>query len=194
MVPVRMRYAVRIVLGEGAAYGKASAFAKATADGPAVDNLSETTRSRGSATLHELRVLRAFVVNDGDLTRKTDGTTEIPRQARGDSGKVRPSQTQSHLVKPSPTLNFPRTDRIWRKTRKIAQSVPLSLFLLTTSHWPLATTAPAQYGLIRPNTALNTFCERGPIRLRQGYGGLAVAIFDHFRVFEGRTVPCAEQA
>jgi len=52
--------------------------------------------------------------------------------------------------------------------RNFSPSVPIRVHLwlppsqpsLTTSHWPLATTAPTQYGLIRPNTALNVL-EKG---------------------------------
>jgi hypothetical protein len=130
------------------------------------------------------------------------------RDAKHRFGPVKPSRTQSCLVVPSQTLNFslPRgaSMRVTHSIRGICvirgrnffSSVPIRVHLwlppsqssLTTSHWPLATTAvkpsqtqsnlvkpsptfnspgrgaivvvrvcpdPTQYDLIRPNTALN---------------------------------------
>ncbi len=89
------------------------------------------TRLASAATA--LRDLRAFVVKDSRFARATDGTTEIPRQARDDGSRGKSGQTLSHLVKPSPTLKF-------KGIREI-RGYP----------------HPTQYGLIRPNTALNVF-------------------------------------
>jgi hypothetical protein len=76
---------------------------------------------------------------------------------------VKPSPTQSCLVVPSPTINFPGetpTTRIIRGIREIRGSPnPPSQPSLATSHSPPAT--PIQYGLIRPNTALNYFGRMG---------------------------------
>ncbi len=66
---------------------------------------------------------------------------------------VQPSQTQSHLVKPSPTLNFPAGPAIrTHSCAFVAASICVHL---------CASVAPTQYGLIRPNTALNCFAENG---------------------------------
>jgi hypothetical protein len=127
-----MRYAERII------QAAAQRLRESSAGGPrsrVAGGVAGTTRSRGSATLQALRDLRAFVVKDSGLARKTDGTTEIPRHARDDDANVaqscpvKPSQTQSCLVVPSPTINFPQEG--------------------------VADTAYS--GLIRPNTALNCF-------------------------------------
>ncbi len=87
---------------------------------------------------------------------------------------VKPSPTQSNLVKPSPTINFRRKRRNWLKNPKRGH-------FLQPSHpvrrrpgeggSPPATTPPTQptfagptagtYGLIRPNTALIIFEKKG---------------------------------
>ncbi len=99
----------------------------------------------------------------------------------------RTGPTWSNLVRPSQTMNFSLSGgasmRVTRSIRVIcvirgrnfSPSVPIRVHLwlppswssLTTSHpvrhslgeggWPLVTTSPTQYGLIRPNTALNCF-------------------------------------
>jgi hypothetical protein len=63
--------------------------------------------------------------------------------------------TQSCLVVPSRAFDFPRKRRNGAKNPKKGQFVPPPRLSLATNHSPLATTPLAQYGLIRPNTALN---------------------------------------
>jgi hypothetical protein len=123
------------------------------------------------------------------------------------SGPVKPSPTQSHLVKPSPTFNFPlsrgASTRVTRSIRAICgirgwKSFPIRADLCAFVAAPIcvhpcasvapaqsafagpmadrsafarpaAASPPTQYGLIRPNTALNyfmrpasmTFCQSG---------------------------------
>ena len=82
------------------------------------------------------------------------GLPRLPSAATGGHsrvGSVKPSQTIMFFGHCSLTLWQTRSSI--RLIREISGSP--SQPSLTTSHWPLATTAPAQYGLIRPNTALN---------------------------------------
>jgi hypothetical protein len=83
---------------------------------------------------------------------------------------VKPSPTQSHLVKPSPTFNFRPSSRppayatasirgiCVIRGRNSSPFVPIrvDLWLPPSTQPAFAKASAAQYGLIRPNTALNS--------------------------------------
>jgi hypothetical protein len=79
---------------------------------------------------------------------KAAGGQGDPRLTSAATGRpVQPSQAQSCLVVPSPTLNFPGCPVIRAHSRAfVATSICVHLCV---------SVAQAQYGLIRPNTALN---------------------------------------
>ncbi len=98
----------------------------------------------------------------GQAALPTPGTPGQVTRPTADTTADKPSQTQSHLVKPSPTINFrgagPRTSKI-RVIR--GRNPPICAHLC-------ASVAATQYGLIRPNTALIIFenCRVWPVKTR----------------------------
>ncbi len=176
MVSASMKYAVWIgpATRAGAGGGPRSSVA---------GDRAKTTRSRGSATLQRLCDLRGCTRSlplgsaFGSLIRHRAASrcsqqlgfvVRIP-SPKARPHPVKPSPTQSNLVKPSQTIIFSSLFSLtpWqtipsiRLVREIRGSP--SKPSLATSHRPLATASPAQYGLIRPNTALIVF---GPVRDR----------------------------
>jgi hypothetical protein len=118
---------------------------------------------------------------------------------------VKPSQAQSCLVVPSPTFNFPLPERasigVTRSIRGICairggknppnRAHSCAFVAASICAHLCASVAPTQYGLIRPNTALNcfmtlaflTFCQPflGQIRWPQ----FGIAFFTRFSYVSG---------
>ncbi len=117
------------------------------ATGPCDPYISVVRGRRGSpggSPSRRLRALRAFVVR-----------IRCP--------EAKPGQTQSSLVAPSPTFNF-QTGTPFTREICVIRGFPNS------AQPPFAKTTADEYGLIRPNTALNSFTGHGSASIQRFTG------------------------
>jgi hypothetical protein len=216
MVSASMKYALGISpsASTGPTADKAAAGAAGGPRSSVAADWAETTRSRGSATLQRLRALRgctrslplgsAFgsLIRHRAASRCSQQLGFVVRIRRPEArfNPVKPSPTQSNLVKPSQTIIFsgPFSLTPWqtRPSIRLIRAIrglpnPPSRPSLAASHSPLATAAvkpsPTQSNLVKPSPTINF---RVPQRSRGGQRhrimgeSVILRVFGRFRSFD----------